>query len=158
MAAGLCSDPFSVDGTLIEGFASAKSFQPVTLELPAPGVTATPPAKSQAPVTRYDGGQFFADVESRGVVPHVPPVATPRPSATAAAKVEARGRMQTRAGGEGYRLSPKCREEIEEGFGWIKTIAGLGRSRVVGRWKLSQLLEMGAAAFDLVRLRKLSPA
>ena len=43
-------------------------------------------------------------------------------------------------------------------FGWLKTIGGLGRSRVVGRWKLKQLLEVGAATFDLVRLRSLKPA
>jgi hypothetical protein len=39
----------------------------------------------------------------------------------------------------------------------LKTIAGLGRSRVVGRWKLKQLLEVKAAAFNLVRLRSLKP-
>ena len=72
--------------------------------------------------------------------------------------MEARQRMRARTGGEGYRLSQKCRKKIEEGFGWLKTLAGLGRSRVVGRWKLGQLLEMGAAAFNLVRMRKLSPA
>ena len=256
MAAGLCGDHFSVDGTLIESFAPAKSFQPIPPAPPAPGAPPVPPAPGAPPAAGggfkprnpevdfrgqrrtnathasrtdpeaklyrkglgneakpshmghtlggnrhglivavaatevsgtaervaalamvgeltathgrtpktlgadkgYDDGQFFADVESRGVVPHVPPVATPRPSATAAAKVEARGRMQTRAGGEGYRPSQKCRKKIEEGFGWLKTIAGLGRSRVVGRWKLGQLLDMGAAAFDLVRMRKLSPA
>ena len=39
----------------------------------------------------------------------------------------------------------------------MKEVAGLGRSRVVGRWKLRQLLEVGAAAFHLVRLRRLAP-
>ena len=47
---------------------------------------------------------------------------------------------------------------IEECFGWLKTIAGLDRSRTVGRWKLQQMLEIGAAAFNLVRLRTLKPA
>jgi hypothetical protein len=47
---------------------------------------------------------------------------------------------------------------VEECFGWLKGVAGLGRSRVVGRWKLRQLLEVGAAAFNLVRMRKLAPA
>ena len=74
------------------------------------------------------------------------------------AKVEARQRMPSRMGSDGHRLSQKCRKKIEEGFGWLKTIAGLGRSRVVGRWKLQQLLEVGAAAFNLVRLRRLKPA
>ena len=58
----------------------------------------------------------------------------------------------------GRLLSQKCRKKVEECFGWLKTIAGLDRSRTVGRWKLKQALEMGAAAFNLVRLRQLKPA
>ena len=72
--------------------------------------------------------------------------------------VEARQRMRARLGTEGYRLSQKCRKKIEEGFGWLKSIAGLDRSRVVGRWKLRQLLEVGAAAYNLVRMRSLKTA
>ena len=72
--------------------------------------------------------------------------------------VEARQRMKARQSGEGYRLSQKCRKKVEECFGWLKSIAGLARSRTVGRWKLQQMLEIGAAAFNLVRLRKLKPA
>jgi hypothetical protein len=34
-----------------------------------------------------------------------------------------------------------------------KEIAGLARSRVVGRWKIWQLWELGAAAYNLVRMR-----
>jgi hypothetical protein len=74
------------------------------------------------------------------------------------AKVEARHRMKARQSTEGYRLSQRCRKKLEEAFGWLKSVAGLGRSRVVGRWKLRQLLEIGAAAYNLVRLRKLVPA
>ena len=59
--------------------------------------------------------------------------------------------------GEGYRLSQKCRKKVEECFGWLKSVAGMGRSRVVGRWKLRQLLEVSAAAFNLVRMRRLAP-
>ena len=66
--------------------------------------------------------------------------------------------MKARREAVGYRLSQRCRKKIEEGFGWLKSIAGLGRSRVVGRWKLRQLLEVGAAAYNLVRLRSLKPA
>lgn len=67
-------------------------------------------------------------------------------------------RMWERTKEEGYRLSQKCRKKIEEGFGWLKSIAGLDRSRMVGRWKLQQAMEMGAAGHNLLRLRKLSPA
>jgi hypothetical protein len=56
-----------------------------------------------------------------------------------------------------YRLSQRCRKKVEECFGWLKSVAGLGRSRVVGRWKLRQVLEVSAAAFNLVRMRRLAP-
>ena len=111
----------------------------------------------------YDDGEFFQQVESRQTEPHIPLVKEPRDPKKVAHKaqrpgVEARHRMKTRQESEGYRLSQKCRKKVEECFGWLKTIAGLDRSRTVGRWKLQQVLEMGAAAFNLVRLRKLKPA
>jgi transposase len=248
LTAGLCSEHFSVDGTLIESFAAAKSFQPIAPregEPPAApnsfqprnaavdfrgqkrsNATHQSRTDSEAKLYRkglgkeaklshmghalsenrhglilaitvteangtaeraaaldllddleathqvrpatlgadkgYDDGQFFRDVEGRRIEPHVPLLHEPRDPETAPpqerAKVEARQRMKARQLSEGYRLSQKCRKKIEEGFGWLKAIAGLGRSRVVGRWKLQQLLEIGAAAYNLVRLRKLKPA
>ena len=111
----------------------------------------------------YDSGEFFLELEGRSVEPHVPLVRAPRDPAGVAdrkqkAGVEARQRMTVRAGGDGYRLSQKCRKKIEEVFGWLKGVAGMGRSRLVGRWKLQQTLELAAAAYNLVRLRKLAPA
>jgi len=111
----------------------------------------------------YDDGEFFRDVESRQIEPHVPLVKEPRdPAAVPYHKqrpgVEARQRMKARMATEGYRLSQKCRKKIEEGYGWLKTIGGLVRSRLVGRWKLRQFMELAAAAYNLVRLRKLKPA
>jgi len=111
----------------------------------------------------YDGGEFYLELEKRSVEPHVPLVKAPRdPEGVACRKpkagVEARQRMKARAGGDGYRLSQKCRKKIEEVFGWLKGVAGAGRSRLVGRWKLQQTLELAAAAYNLVRLRKLAPA
>ena len=111
----------------------------------------------------YDDGGFFQKVEARQIEPHIPLVKEPRDPAKVPCQkqrpgVEARQRMKTRQGSEGYRLSQKCRKKVEECFGWLKTIAGLDRSRTVGRWKLQQMLEIGAAAFNLVRLRKLKPA
>jgi transposase len=111
----------------------------------------------------YDDGEFFRDVESRQIEPHVPLVKEPRnpaevPYHKQRPGVEARQRMKTRMASEGYRLSQKCRKKIEEGYGWLKSIGGLARSRVVGRWKLRQLMEIAAAAYNLMRLRKLKPA
>ncbi|HEY6563957.1 MAG TPA: transposase, partial [Pirellulaceae bacterium] len=100
--------------------------------------------------------------EGRGIEPHVPLVKTPRDPRTVPWKkhipgVKARRRMKRRMRQLGYQLSQKCRKKVEECFGWLKTVAGLDRCRTVGRWKLRQCLELGAAAFNLVRLRRLAP-
>jgi transposase len=248
IAAGLCSEHFSVDGTMIESFASAKSFQPKKTSDDEPpdangfkprnaevdfhgekrtnethqsrtdpeaklhrkglgkeaklshmghalgenrnglivaitvteangtaertaalamldGVKATQAVqpKTLGADKGFDSGEFFQELESRGIEPHVPLVKEPCDPETVAhgqrkAGVEARHRMKARQSSDGFRLSQKCRKKIEEVFGWLKEIAGLGRSRVVGRWKLQQLLEVGAAAFNLVRLRTRKPA
>ena len=110
----------------------------------------------------YDSGDFLQALEARDIEPHVPLVKDPcdldnvvhtqrQPG------VQARHRMKARQATMGYQLSQKCRKKVEEVFGWLKEIAELGRSRVVGRWKIRQLLEIGAAAFNLIRLRRLSP-
>jgi transposase len=110
----------------------------------------------------FDGGAFCRELEGRGIEPHVAMIAQrlrgPEEVKPAErANTEARQRMRGRQQSAGYRLSQKCRKKVEECFGWLKGVAGLGRSRVVGRWKLKQLLELGAAAFNLVRMRKLAP-
>jgi transposase len=107
----------------------------------------------------YDSGELFLALETRGVEPHGALINPPKPEAQAKdaerEKVAARHRMAARTTGDGYRLSQKCRKKLEEGFGWLKQIAGLARSRVVGRWKIQQLWEVGAAAYNLVRMRRL---
>jgi transposase len=247
LTAGLCSEHFSVDGTLIESFAAAKSFQPkeggdepkdgngfqprnadvdfhgqkrtndthasrtdpqARLYRKGPGkeaklahlghalgenrhgmVMAISVTEANGTAERsaacamldelrtrhgvqpktlgadkgYDDGEFFRDVEARHIEPHVPLVGQPKdPAAESHHRrrpgIEARQRMRARQETDGYRLSQRCRKKIEEIFGWLKGVAGLGRSRLVGRWKLRQLLEVGAAAYNLVRLRKLKPA
>jgi hypothetical protein len=248
LAAGLCSEHFSVDGTLIESYASLKSVRPIgepkDPDRPPPadgngfkprnpdvdfrgqkrtnathrsqtdpearlyrkgagqetklrhmghalgenrhglivGVTVTEAngtAEREAAVglidafrestgrdpatvgldAGYDSGELFLELETRGIEPHG--ALTKPPKAEAAArpkewgKVAARHRALGRQSGEGYRLSQKCRKKREEGFGWLKGVAGLARSRVAGRWKLRQLWELGAAAYNLVRMRTL---
>lgn len=110
----------------------------------------------------YDAGEFFRRLERRKVTPHVPIVKPPRDPKTVPQKdqlpdIRARRRMQARLGTDGYSLSQRCRKKIEEGIGWIKTVAGLARSRWVGRWKLRQMVEVAAAAYNLVRMRRLIP-
>lgn len=110
----------------------------------------------------YDSGDFVLALEARGIEPHVPLVKDPSDLESVVHRkrepgVQARHRMKERQATVGYQLSQKCRKKVEEVFGWLKEIAELGRSRVVGRWKIRQLLEIGAAAYNLIRLRKLSP-
>jgi transposase len=110
----------------------------------------------------YDSGAFCRALEARGIEPHVAMMTVaprdPRRARTyQRPDVEARRRMWTRLASIGYRLSQKCRKKVEEGYGWFKGVALLGRSRVVGRWKMKQLFELGAAAYNLVRYRKLLP-
>jgi hypothetical protein len=110
----------------------------------------------------YDSGDFLQALEARGIEPHVPLVKEPcDPDSVVHTQrqpgVQARHRMKERQATVGYRLSQKCRKKVEEVFGWLKEIAELGRSRLVGRWKIRQLLEIGAAAYNLIRLRKLTP-
>jgi hypothetical protein len=108
----------------------------------------------------YDSGPDYLELEARGVEPHTAMIATPPPQAEHVRPprrpaVAARGRMRQRLDSEGYRISQRCRKKIEECFGWIKNIAGLARSRHVGRWKIVQQMEIAAAAYNLVRMRNL---
>ena len=110
----------------------------------------------------YDSGDFLQALEARGIEPHVPLVKEPcDPDNVVHTQrqpgVQARHRMKERQATVGYQWSQKCRKKVEEVFGWLKETAELGRSRLVGRWKICQLLKIGAAAYNLIRLRKLIP-
>jgi Transposase DDE domain len=108
----------------------------------------------------YDSGSFYLELESRQVEPHTAMIAKPEPNPKHIRRsrkehVDARQRMKDRLTSPGYELSQRCRKKIEEYFGWMKTVAGLGRSRWIGRWKLKQQMELAAAAYNLIRMRKL---
>jgi len=110
----------------------------------------------------YDSGDFLQALEARGIEPHVLLMKEPcDPDNVVHTQrqpgVQARHRMKERQATVGYQLSQKCRKKVEAVFGWLKETAKLGRSRLVGRWKIRQLLEIGAAAYNLIRLRKLTP-
>ncbi len=109
----------------------------------------------------YDSGPHLLELEKRGVEPHVAMKSGPvggkgtRPRRDLPS-IEARRRMAERARGERYAISQRCRKKVEEVFGWVKSVAGLCRTRLVGRWKLTQQMQLAAAAYNLVRMRKLA--
>ena len=111
----------------------------------------------------YDSGSYLAAVEDRGIEPHTAMRGGPVGGAKGTSrlllknrpKIAARQRMVERMKSAGYELSQRCRKKVEEPIGWLKTVAGLARSRWVGRWKIEQQMQMSAAAYNLVRMRKL---
>ena len=57
----------------------------------------------------------------------------------------------------GYRISQQKRKRIEECFGWLKTIALLRKVRHRGLAKVDWIFAFACAAYNLVRMRNLSP-
>jgi transposase len=58
----------------------------------------------------------------------------------------------------GYAVSQRKRKRIEECFGWLKTIALMRKVRHRGVGKVHWIFTLACAAYNLVRMRKLSPA
>lgn len=71
----------------------------------------------------YDTAVFVAGCRERGCTPHVSQNDTNRRSA-----IDARTTRHP-----GYRISTIKRKQIEEPFGWIKTVGGLRKTRHRGR-------------------------
>jgi transposase len=113
----------------------------------------------------YDQGPFLGELEERRITPHVATKAGPVGGAPGtryrranAAAIAARRRMRRRQRGVGYGISQRCRKKIEECFGWIKTVGGLARTRLIGHRKTGQQAHVAAAAFTLIRMRSLATA
>ncbi len=58
---------------------------------------------------------------------------------------------------EGYEVSQRKRKRIEEVFGWLKTVGTLRKTRHRGLHKVRWAFTFAAAAYNLVRMRKLLP-
>jgi transposase len=91
----------------------------------------------------YDTADFVEEVRSMNVRPHV----------ARKARFSAIDGRTTRH--RSYGQSQRIRKRIEEAFGWIKTIAGLRKTRFIGRAKTALAFTFAAAAYNLVRLPKL---
>ncbi len=51
--------------------------------------------------------------------------------------------------------SQRIRKRIEEAFGWIKTVAGMRRTKLRGLAKVNWSFTFAVAAYNLVRMPKL---
>ena len=93
----------------------------------------------------YDVAEFAGELRQRGVTPHV----------AQRQKWSAIDGRTTRWAG--YELSQRKRKQVEEPFGWMKTIGLLRKLRHRGLPKVGWFFTFTAAVYNLVRMRKLIP-
>jgi transposase len=95
----------------------------------------------------YCSKAFVAYLRGQGIRPHI-------------ARIEKRrtpgldGRTTRHAS---YRQSQRHRKRIEEIFGWLKTVAGLRKSRFVGIARTQLYAYLAASAYNLLRMARLAP-
>ena len=94
----------------------------------------------------YDTRDFVRECRNMKVTPHVAQN-TKRSGGSAIDERTARH--------PGYAVSQKKRKRIEECFGWLKTVALMRKVRHRGIEKVGWVFTFAAAAYNLVRMRKL---
>lgn len=95
----------------------------------------------------YDTKDFVADCRARNVTPHVAQNIGKR-------RRSAIDRRTTRVAG--YAISQRVRKRVEEVFGWMKTVGGFRKTRYVGLGANQLAAYMLAAAYNLLRVAKLT--
>src|SRR5207247_2546531 len=146
---GLLSDEhFTVDGTLVEAWASLKSFK--RKDAPAP-----PPDDPGNPTVNFHGERrsnathaSTTDPDARllGVTPHVGQNTSKRASAIDGRTTRHRG----------YRVSQRRRKRVEEIFGWLKTVGLMRKTRHRGTRRVDWMFTFTLAVYNLVRIRNLT--
>ena len=93
----------------------------------------------------YDTADFIAEMRRLRVTPHVAQNDTNRRSA-----IDGRTTRHP-----AYAVSLRKRKRIEEVFGWMKTAAGMRKTRHRGTARVGWMFTLTAAAYNLVRMPKL---
>jgi hypothetical protein len=106
------------------------------------------PARPSAPQRSVSA--FVDELRARAVIPHL---------AIDGHLTKTGKRRKTRIDGRttrhpGYAASQRIRKRIEESFGWIKTAAGLAKTRHRGLNRVGWRFTLTAAACNLARLPK----
>src|SRR5438477_670166 len=148
----LSDEHFTVDGTLLEAWASHKSFRPVDPVGKDNDQEPKPPAArwdENNPTVNYRG-------EKRTNQTHC---STTDPQAMLA---QNQGRRRSRLDQRttrhpGYEISQRKRKRIEEVFGWMKTVGMLRQLRHRGLERVGWVFTLAAATYNLVRMRTLMP-
>jgi transposase len=96
----------------------------------------------------YDTQTFVTGLRELFVTPHIAQNTSGR-----------RSRIDRRTSRHaGYLISQTKRKRVEEVFGWIKTTAGLRKTRHRGRARVGWMFTFAVAAYNLVRMRNLLQA
>ena len=99
----------------------------------------------------YDVEAFVGDLRQRGVTPHI--AINGAVSKLGQVRKTAIGRRTTRH--VGYTISQRIRKRIEEVFGWIKSQAGMAKTKLRGTPKVGAAFTFAVAAYNLIRIPKL---
>jgi transposase len=91
----------------------------------------------------YDTKEFVQELRDHQVTPHIARKST--------SVIDERTTRHP-----GYAISQRKRKRIEEIFGWLKTIAGLRKTRHRGVARVSWMFTFALAAYNLVRMRSLA--
>ena len=94
----------------------------------------------------YDTKDFVAECRHMHVTPHV----AQNVKRNGGSAIDIRTTRH-----DGYGISQRKRKRIEECFGWLKTIALMRKVRHRGLQKVGWMFTFAAAAYNLVRMRKL---
>jgi transposase len=97
----------------------------------------------------FDAANFVMELREINVTPHVAQNSTPRRRSA----IDGRTARHS-----GYAASQRIRKRIEEVFGWVKTIAGLRKTKLRGIEKVGWAFTFAVAAYNLIRLPKLMAA
>jgi transposase len=94
----------------------------------------------------YDTKDFVARARELNITPHVAQNNKRRRS-----NIDGRTTRH-----QGYAVSQQRRKRVEEIFGWMKTVGGMRKMRHRGLDLVGWMFTLGAAAYNLIRLRTLS--
>ena len=92
----------------------------------------------------FDAADFVMELREINVTPHI------ARNTTRHSAIDGRTTRHP-----GYAASQRIRKRIEEGFGWMKTIAGMRKTKYRGLGKVRWAFILAAAAYNLIRLPKL---
>jgi transposase len=96
----------------------------------------------------FDTAEFVAECRHMNVTPHV----ARNTGRRGGSAIDARTTRHP-----GYTVSQRKRKRIEECFGWLKDIALLRKLKHRGLFRVGWIFTFAAAAYNLVRLRRLVP-